>query len=238
MIININDLYNKNYDVILIGSGIANLATAELCDQKKINTLIIESGDFNVTQKNQDTYKSQIIGDKNYGDTSLSRLKIFGGTTNHWEGICRPLEKEDFKTWPLSYSEYINFLPDACKFLKIQNLFDYENYTDSVKTFFWQKSEVLGGGFKSFVNKSNYCDLIVNSTVYDFEIDNLNKKINHCKLIFDDNKLSINKFNVSGKIFILSCGTLENIRILKNFSEKKKIYLKICRLVNILWIIL
>ena len=30
------------------------------------------------------------------------RLRYFGGTTNHWEGSCRPFHALDLADWPIS----------------------------------------------------------------------------------------------------------------------------------------
>ena len=43
----------------------------------------------------------------------VARLRYFGGTTNHWGGMCRPFEEEDFNReyldqafkWPINNQE-------------------------------------------------------------------------------------------------------------------------------------
>ena len=100
LIENINQLKNKNYELIIFGSGPAGMTIA--LDFKKFGkrVLIVEAGEEDFSESSQDFYKSTVIGD-DYGDTSISRLRQVGGTSGHWEGICRPLDKNDFNKWPL-----------------------------------------------------------------------------------------------------------------------------------------
>src|SRR5262249_6272561 len=65
--------------------------------------------------------------------TIPERLRMFGGSTNHWGGHCTPLESDDFERrdwiaysgWPYSYSELYPFYVRAHDVLGLGS-FDYD----------------------------------------------------------------------------------------------------------------
>ena len=64
---------------------------------------------------------------------NASRLRYFGGTTNHWGGHCAPLEPDDFEKhdwiaysgWPYSYNLLRSYYVRAHEVLRIGE-FDYD----------------------------------------------------------------------------------------------------------------
>ena len=70
---------------------------------------LLESGGLEYEDQIQDLYSGENTGLPYYSLAS-SRLRFFGGTTNHWAGRCAPLDSIDFKKrswvpysgWPIS----------------------------------------------------------------------------------------------------------------------------------------
>jgi choline dehydrogenase-like flavoprotein len=86
-------------DLCIIGAGAAGIAIAcELADGPH-RVCLIESGGLEPDAATQALYEGQNVGWPYY-DLDVLRLRYFGGTTNHWEGCCRPLEELDFFTRP------------------------------------------------------------------------------------------------------------------------------------------
>ena len=73
-------------------------------EKKNIKCLLIEAGGENYSEISQEFYKGKIIGDQ-ITDLSLSRLRQFGGTSGHWGGWSKPMEKYNFELWPLGDDE-------------------------------------------------------------------------------------------------------------------------------------
>ena len=119
---NISEIVNKSYPVVIIGSGPAGITIAEKLEQKKINCLIVEAGDNEYNEKSQENYKSKIFGDK-IDDLRYGRLRQLGGTSGHWGGWCKPLEKWNIEKWGLDYNEITKYEKEACKILEINNSF-------------------------------------------------------------------------------------------------------------------
>ena len=56
---------------------------------------LLESGGLEFEPATQALYQGETIGLPYPLDTT--RLRYFGGTTNHWSGWCRPLDETDFE---------------------------------------------------------------------------------------------------------------------------------------------
>ena len=93
-----------NFPVVIFGSGPAGMSTALELEKKDINSLIVEAGDEYFSKNSQEFYKGEIIGDP-LQDLSASRLRQLGGTSGHWGGWCKPIEKYNFSSFvEFSYS--------------------------------------------------------------------------------------------------------------------------------------
>lgn len=93
-------------DICVIGAGAAGIALAHgLRGGPRV--ALLESGGMELEAATQALHEGELRGVPNY-PPDISRLRYFGGTTNHWAGWCRPLDAEDFvpadpadpRAWP------------------------------------------------------------------------------------------------------------------------------------------
>lgn len=98
---------------IIIGSGPAGVSLALALESQAVPSLILEAGGRDYSDAMQDTYAGTVVGDP-YFDLESSRLKYFGGSSNHWSGVCRPLDSVDFQPnsrfeshigWPITKAD-------------------------------------------------------------------------------------------------------------------------------------
>src|SRR5580693_7797965 len=82
-------------DVCIIGAGAAGITLAYALRDAGFRVLLLESGGFEFEEATQALYAGENLGPTNE-EVDISRLRFFGGSTNHWAGWCRPLEPEDF----------------------------------------------------------------------------------------------------------------------------------------------
>ena len=115
-------LKNKLFPIIIIGSGPAGITIAKKLEENKINSLIIEAGDEEYQEASQENYRSKVIGD-DISDLRYSRLRQLGGTSGHWGGWCKPIEKWNIEQWGLNYNEISNYENETCKILEINQNF-------------------------------------------------------------------------------------------------------------------
>ena len=92
-------------DLCIIGAGAAGIAIAREWIGSKRSVLLLESGGFDFDPEVQRLYEGAATGNvlKSPDDyLTRSRLRYFGGSTNHWGGFCRPLDPLDFQRRPIA----------------------------------------------------------------------------------------------------------------------------------------
>ena len=212
----IENLENINYpDYIIIGAGPAGITLALELEKKNLNVFLIEAGGLEVSEKNQSRYKGVTFGDK-YFDLDVTRLSMLGGSSNHWGGNCSPLDEIDLKNWPINKAELDNYENRTKKILEIKNSF-VKYKTSKLNSFNLNSSEQSNVNFKDkyfdqLKNSQNIL-LLLNTNVERFICSDSNPKIVEKLIINFANQKKEIKFKPNTK-FILSCGGLENSRIL------------------------
>ena len=218
-IINLNDQENnlslKNYDVIIIGSGPAGISAAlELSNSKK-RIAVLEAGGEKYSEFSQNFYEGTAEGDK-YFPLSASRLRMFGGSSNHWGGWCRELDEIDFKKkqesdlfeWPINKKDLDPFLGKAQDILDLKYITKKKKLNKNLNQLTWDWSSVrFGDKYRKFFLERKHIDLYLNANIQNF--------------IFDKKVTGLNVRNSNGsnylfvsKIYALATGGIENSRLL------------------------
>ncbi len=121
-------------DLCIIGSGAAGITMARRLAGSGLDVLVLEAGGLSFEPASQDIYNG-VTRAVNYPIVG-SRLRYFGGTTNHWAGWCGMLRPVDFTRrawiphsgWPITFSDLEPYYAKACEFLELGE-FDFERYT-------------------------------------------------------------------------------------------------------------
>jgi len=125
------DGHEIDCDLCIVGSGPAGLSIAREFDGAGLKVCVIESA-REPEDATQDLYagaeqpsrkRARSIKDGvHYGVTALhSRLRYFGGSSNHWGGYCAPLSPHDLEKrdwipdsgWPIGWKELSRYYPRA-----------------------------------------------------------------------------------------------------------------------------
>jgi choline dehydrogenase-like flavoprotein len=94
---------NRNQDIAadlcIIGAGAAGITLARELSALPLTIAVLESGGLDSDDRTADLSRGETSGVPY--DVGTTRLRYFGGTTNHWGGQCRPLDEIDFepRTW-------------------------------------------------------------------------------------------------------------------------------------------
>ena len=83
-------------DLCVIGAGAAGITICNELIGTSVQVILLESGGLQYDPEIQSLYAGEVIGYPAPPLTS-SRLRYFGGTTNHWAGTCTPLDPIDFE---------------------------------------------------------------------------------------------------------------------------------------------
>jgi choline dehydrogenase-like flavoprotein len=219
-------------DIAIIGAGAAGITLArELRDSKRQITLI-ESGGLEMDDATQALYEGE-SGAVEY-PLAESRLRYFGGTTNHWGGWCRPLMPIDFEgrsaigvpAWPLSRAELEPYYRRAQTICQL-GAFDFDDWEpwqtrtglaplplpgDELVTrfFIYSPPTRFGEVYRDDVLKASNITTYLNSNVVEILPNVAASRIERLKIA----TFGGNGFEVRPKLCILATGGIENARLL------------------------
>ncbi len=86
-------------DICIVGAGAAGITLARALGHSGRGVCLVESGSLDPEPETQALHKGKIVGLPILA-LDESRLRYFGGTTNHWNAYCRPLDPIDFEKRP------------------------------------------------------------------------------------------------------------------------------------------
>ncbi len=99
-------------DVCIAGGGAAGITIARELIGSGLGVILLEGGGLEYAPESQALYEGDLVG-RDYTPLDVGRLRFFGGSTNHWEGSCAPLDPIDFEKrpwvehsgWPITRAE-------------------------------------------------------------------------------------------------------------------------------------
>jgi choline dehydrogenase-like flavoprotein len=116
------------YDVCIYGSGPAGITLARTLASRGKSVALIEGGSLEYSEESQSLYDGKSVGNiQDWNAPRTSRLRFFGGTSNHWAGRCGLFDPIDFEHrdyfglpgWPIKRDDVLSFLPEALAIVDI-----------------------------------------------------------------------------------------------------------------------
>src|SRR5688572_10887454 len=112
-------------DVCVIGGGAAGITLALELAGRRLRVCVLESGGFFRDPQTHDLNAAVNVG-RPY-PVAATRLRYFGGTTNHWGGHCAPIRSLNFEerpwigdpAWPLTRAELEPYYARAHRVLRL-----------------------------------------------------------------------------------------------------------------------
>ncbi len=237
-------------DLCIIGGGAAGITLAREFINTGTRVVLLESGSTDYEDDTQALYHGEQASKKrarsiedgiHYGVTLHdSRLRYFGGTTNHWGGWCAPLTPMDFEKrdwiphsgWPISYKEILPYYERAKKTCEIgkgsfdKSLWDGQKETPYafdenkiVSRFFrFSPPTRFGERYGKELDGAQNINVILNANVTKLKLNDSMVAIE----AVDIKSLNGNSGTVKAKQFVLACGGIENARILLLSNDKIK----------------
>lgn len=214
------------FDVCIVGAGPAGITLALKLGDSGLKVGLLEAGGLEYDQRSQDVYQIESVGRDLYAATT--RLRYFGGTSNHWSGRCRPFVRKDFERemigdfpgWPISFDEFNRYLPMAMELLDLPSkgfssvndpmdggYFDADEFALSPPTRFAEK-------YKEKLENSENIHLYTNGNLVDIRYDG-RSSISGVDVAGYDKKPR----RVRSRYFVLAMGAIENSRILLNSAS-------------------
>jgi len=220
-------------DICIVGAGAAGITLARDLRSDGFRVVVLESGDLEGDQRTQALYAGENIGVRNH-DLDISRLRFFGGTTNHWAGWCRPLDPIDFEArdgiplsgWPIARSDLDPYYPKAQQICALapQSFDDVDHWSkvaslpalaftgERLRTGVFQVSAPIrfGETFGEELRKAENVSVYLNANATEIETDTAASNVSRIRIACLDGR----RFVVTARLFVLAAGGMENARLL------------------------
>lgn len=219
-------------DICIIGAGAAGITIARALLGAKTSVCLLEGGAVDGDGASQSLYLSARNVGRPYPILPGSRLRYFGGSTNHWGGHCVPMRAinferapwSDYSGWPISLEDLDPYYPRAEEILGLngastdsqtvagdlgQELFPFDS--DRVQTQVSRYNPVrFGRVFRHELELSRNVKVVLGANVTSIEARESGERIDHVVVRTMDGRRLI----VRAGAFVLATGGIENPRLL------------------------
>ena len=211
-------------DVCIVGAGAAGISLAlELANQGR-SVAFLEGGGRESSPESQELYHGKADAPLQNSYLFFSRLRFFGGTTNHWTGCCLPLDPLDFEArpwvpesgWPFSRDELEPFYARAATTCGIDGqvvMSEPELLGES--RVLARRPQVLnpvrfGSHYESELSKAPNLDLYLHANVIQIHLRANGAGVDWLEVATDEGK----RFRAQARAYVLAMGAIENARLM------------------------
>jgi choline dehydrogenase-like flavoprotein len=235
MIIDARDIPNNQEitsDVCIVGAGAAGITLALEFKDQPFQVVLVESGGLKMEHRTQHLYNGENIGEQ-YPHLEFSRQRYFGGATNKWLGLSRPLDSIDFEErswvphsgWPFTKETLDPYYVRARSICQLdpEKSFDVESWEKKhhrrlpleyigleTKIFLFSPPTNFKTAYLNEIKNANNIQALLHANAIDIEVNGTANQISKMQIA----TLSGKSFAVQAKIFILAMGGIENPRLL------------------------
>ncbi len=161
-----------------------------------------------------------------------SRLRYFGGTTNHWAGVCRPLDHIDFEVrpwvshsgWPISRDDLEPYYRRANAVMGLRpfvgqssgeiaahgDLYGSQELADFRYQWFQLNPLRFGQEYRQSLQDAQNVEVVFHANVVKLQSNGSGTAL----VGLDVMTLAGRRFQVKAKAYVLACGGIENPRLL------------------------
>jgi len=236
MLVRANDVDTQTVrsDLCIIGAGAAGLTVAHTLRRSGFDICLLESGDLTYAPDIQQLYGGAADGTvlpPNSPYLSQSRLRYFGGSTNHWAGYCRPLDDLDFRTrpwvpnsgWPYRKATLSKYYDGAAAIVQIPSFDEGEDaqrqHTEPLvrdsdafvtKQFHMSPPTRFAERYGQALADASDVSVYLGANVVCIEANEAGTRIDRVRVA----TLSGRRFDVESRRYVLATGGIENARLL------------------------
>ena len=228
-------------DICIIGAGAAGITLARQFSGQPFRVAVLESGDLKPDSATQSLYAGKSTG-LPYYPLDAARLRMFGGTTNHWGATCRPFSEIDFEArdwiphsgWPIRKDDVQPYYDRARAICWVGspdwNLADWEQrdrlpvlplasgrVASRVAQVVPTAERSFAKHYRDDIDHATNVTTYLNANVTEIETNDEASTVTGVRIAC----LSGNRFSLKARTFILAAGGMENARILL-FSNRQQ----------------
>lgn len=227
-------------DICIVGSGAAGITLARELIGLPLRVTVLESGAFEYDGETQALYDGDSVG-LPYS-VSASRLRFFGGTTNHWGGICRPWEDADFEArdgirfsgWPIRKADLAPYYTPAARVCRVPSpeweldewvrrdraapfALSSDRIVSRVTQIVPRSMRGFGKNYREELRRARNVAVLLHANVTNIETDEAGATATSVRVA----TLPGNQFSVGARVFVLATGAIENARLLLASNERR-----------------
>lgn len=220
-------------DICIVGAGAAGISLARELAGSQYSVVLLESGGFEYEAETQSLNQGYVTG-QSYFPVISSRLRFFGGTTNHWAGWCAPLDPIDFEKrawvahsgWPFSGKEMESYYERAQQVCEL-GPYHYETaYWEKkrpgspvlpldnsvVRTKMWQKSPPtrFGQRYREEIVNAPNIRLYTHANLTYLTLNESGRQLNGLEIKTLEGKAH----RAKARMYVLAGGAIQNARML------------------------
>lgn len=221
---------DRIFDACVIGGGPAGITLARKLGGLGISVGLFEGGGLEPTPESQELYQGDAVGQPYY-PLDGTRLRYFGGSSNHWGGWTRPLDADDFAPrshhrlsgWPIAKSDLDPYAAEADSILDLPAPFDPPDMfarpqADLVAQIFRFSRPVtrFAAKYRQELERSEAVRVVLNANLVDLRLEESGRAVREA--VFRSYARE-EAFAVRARAFVLCLGGLENPRALLNANS-------------------
>jgi choline dehydrogenase-like flavoprotein len=220
-------------DVCIIGGGAAGITLARELSDGRRKVVLLESGGFEFDVGTQSLYTGEVIGVP-YIPLMADRLRYLGGSTNHWQGSCRPFDALDLADWPFGLEElepYYRRASEACQLGPYS--FDLHDWTVPEASplalpvdarlkngvFVYSPPTRFGTVYRHDLETAANLVVYLYANVVQIDSNAQASTVSGLQLACLDGK----RFQARARQYVLAAGGIENVRLLLNSNRVQSV---------------
>jgi choline dehydrogenase-like flavoprotein len=225
--------FDRDFDVCIIGAGPAGITLARRLAARGFDVALLEGGGLQWSEESQDVAVGESVG-LAYPDLDVARVRCFGGSSGHWNGLCRAFEAADMRPrpqnpssgWPIGRADLDPYQAEVAEILDLvpdggdvppavpvppEDGFHQVWYLRSAPTRFGEK-------YLDEIRGAERIALGVHANLVDLRLDDSLTRVEGA--VFRGYAPDDPGFTVRARSYCLCTGGLENPRLLLNFTSQ------------------
>lgn len=231
-------LASRRYDVAICGSGPAGITVARELAAAGKQVAVFEAGGLAYSEESQAQYDGTESGINTWNMAlKATRLRYFGGTSNHWTGLCGVFEPADFWArryhalpgWPIGRDEVLRHKPRAAEILDLPAAHNFDPIAYApLKGGAFHRLELaqsaptrFGAKYLAELEASDRVDVILNANLVDVRLaaatGGVPPSVDHLVVANYRQEKHIAK----ARRYVLALGSVENARMLLSADSQQ-----------------
>jgi choline dehydrogenase-like flavoprotein len=226
--------FARPFDVCVIGTGPAGTTLARRLAAQGLQVALMEAGGLEWSEESQAVAEGESVG-LTFPDLEIARLRYLGGSSGHWNGLCRPLDAADFESrpgnpdagWPIARADLDPFTAEVHDILDLVPIDvepgpgqDADEAAEGFRRlqYFRSAPTRFGEKYLDELTSAPGIALGLHANLVDLRLDEALTTVTGA--VFRGYAPEDPGFTVSARAYALCCGGIENARLLLNFTSQ------------------